>query len=653
MKALSLNLRMALVINGVTVLVLSLLIGLEARRSLSYARTEASGKAEETALRYARDVQAQFDEVAHTVRVVAQTFEGMKSAWVDDRSLLNGTLSQLLKANPSLLTIWSCWEPDAFDGKDKQFANKSGYDGTGRFIPLWYRGESDVALDKFTAYAATGNANYYVPVRDSGLEMIFEPAKQSFGHREYDAAVVAAPVRYNGEIVAVVGAHVDMAGIAKAVAGIHPYEEGFAGLAAASGRIVAHAQPAQVGRQLDPEIFSAVKAVTAAGHGYTREGYSKVVGTNALEVHVPIRIDQTKDLWVLSVYIPTERVLAAAYHAVYISCALGLVALLFLNGVIHWFARSITRPLCRLAADIEKVTHGIVGTSDQLTISSKTLADGAGAQASSLEEASASLEEMASMTKQNASSATKVNELARQTREAADASMHDAQEMGTAIAAIKGSSDDIAKIIKTIDEIAFQTNILALNAAVEAARAGESGAGFAVVAEEVRNLAQRSAAAAKETEGKIRDAIAKTAQGVAVSGRVVESLSNITGKARQVNELSAEVAQASKEQTEGIGQLNSAVGQMDRVTQSNAAGAEETSSSAQDLHCRAGIMKQSSDALLALVEGTRRSRANGASGKQELPLRRAAPGNSHSARPPGGGRILREQAAPQPNGSLH
>jgi methyl-accepting chemotaxis protein len=567
----------------------------------------------------------------------------MKSAWVDDRSLLNGTLSQLLKSNPSLLTIWSCWEPDAFDGKDKQFANKSGHDGTGRFIPLWYRGEADMVLDKFTAYAAPGEANYYLPVRETGIEAIFEPAKQKIGAREYDAAVVAVPVRYNGEIVAVVGAHLDMAAIARAVAGIHPYETGYAGLASASGRVVAHADRAQVGLQLDPELLRAVQAGASNGHSYTRTGYSAALRTDMLEVHVPIRIGQTKATWVLSVYIPMDRVLAAARRAMVVSCILGLVALLILNGVVYWLSRSITKPLCRLADDIEMATDGIVGTSDQLTASSRTLAEGASAQAASLEEASASLEEMAGTAKSNANSANKVNELARQTRAAADISMRDAQEMGSAIAAIKRSSDEIAKIIKTIDEIAFQTNILALNAAVEAARAGEAGAGFAVVAEEVRNLAQRAAAAAKETEGKIRDAIANTAQGVAVSEKVVESLSNIAGKARQVNELSAEVAQASSGQTEGIGQLNSAVGQMDRVTQGNVAGAEETSSAAEELHRKAAFMKQCSDALMAVVEGGRRLKAAGAASARKPALQRAASDGGNFVRQNG-----RQHFAPEP-----
>jgi methyl-accepting chemotaxis protein len=177
------------------------------------------------------------------------------------------------------------------------------------------------------------------------------------------------------------------------------------------------------------------------------------------------------------------------------------------------------------------------------------------------------------------------------------------QTMSAAMEAIKVSSDDIAKIIKTIDEIAFQTNILALNAAVEAARAGEAGMGFAVVADEVRTLAQRCAQAAKETAGKIEGAIARTGQGVEISGKVEAVLNDIVTKVRQVDELVTEVAGASREQTDGITQINSAVGQMDKVTQSNAASAEETAAAALELNGQAEIMKQSVAELLALVGG--------------------------------------------------
>ena len=214
---------------------------------------------------------------------------------------------------------------------------------------------------------------------------------------------------------------------------------------------------------------------------------------------------------------------------------------------------------------------------------------------------------MASMTKRNAENAQKANELAKQARSAADKGTADMQTMNAAMAAIKASSDDIAKIIKTIDEIAFQTNILALNAAVEAARAGEAGMGFAVVADEVRSLAQRSAQAAKETAAKIEGAITKTAQGVGVSNQVSETLNEIATKAREVDELVAEVASASREQTQGIAQVNTAVGQMDKVTQSNAANAEESAAAAEELNAQAALMKESVAELLQLVGGSKQN----------------------------------------------
>jgi methyl-accepting chemotaxis protein len=233
----------------------------------------------------------------------------------------------------------------------------------------------------------------------------------------------------------------------------------------------------------------------------------------------------------------------------------------------------------------------------------QTLAQGSGEQAASIEETGASLEEMASMTKSNAENAQKANDLAREARHAADKGAEDMQAMKQAMEAIKISSDDIAKIIKTIDEIAFQTNILALNAAVEAARAGEAGMGFAVVADEVRNLAQRSAQAAKETAAKIEGAISKTAQGVEISAKVALALNEIVTKARQVDELASEVASASRQQTQGITQINTAVGQMDKVTQSNAASAEESAAAAEELNSQAVVMREAVSKLTRLVGG--------------------------------------------------
>jgi len=265
--------------------------------------------------------------------------------------------------------------------------------------------------------------------------------------------------------------------------------------------------------------------------------------------------------------------------------------------------RSIANVLQRLVTELNTGAEQNTAAAGQVSASSQSLAEGSSEQAASLEETSASLEEMSSMTKRNAENAHKANDLAKQARSAADKGSADMHAMTSAMEAIKVSSDDIAKIIKTIDEIAFQTNILALNAAVEAARAGEAGMGFAVVADEVRNLAQRSAQAAKETAAKIEGAITNTGQGVEISSKVVEALKDIVDKVRQVDELVSEVAGASSEQTQGITQINTAVGQMDKVTQSNAANAEESAAAAEELNAQAVTMKQSVNELLRLVGG--------------------------------------------------
>jgi len=252
-------------------------------------------------------------------------------------------------------------------------------------------------------------------------------------------------------------------------------------------------------------------------------------------------------------------------------------------GLVQWLSLRINRSLGEISGTLSEVADDVSVKATGFTTTSGQLADGASKQAASIEETSASLEEITSMTRRNAEAADNAKQIAGKTRAAVDNGATGMQRMTAAMDGIKTSSAEIAKIIKTIDEIAFQTNILALNAAVEAARAGEAGAGFAVVAEEVRALAQRSATAARETAAKIEVALQKSNEGAATSTEVATMLAEIVGQVRTMDTLVVEIAKASVEQSQGLDQITKAMTEMDRVTQANAATAEESASVAHEL----------------------------------------------------------------------
>jgi len=265
----------------------------------------------------------------------------------------------------------------------------------------------------------------------------------------------------------------------------------------------------------------------------------------------------------------------------------------------------MTIPLRRDASALSQHADEVALAASAVATASDSVAQDSSEQAASVEEISASLEEISSVTRQNAAYAGEANQLAHKAHAAAEQGVVDIREMSVAMQTIKDSGADITKVIQTIHDIAFQTNILALNAAVEAARAGDAGMGFAVVAEEVRNLAQRSGQAARESAARIEEAISKTGRGVELSGKVVRALEDIVAKVNQVNKLVSQVASASHEQTQGVAQINTAVSQMDKITQGNAAAAEESASAAAELTAQAESMKVSVGSLLQLVDAAR------------------------------------------------
>jgi len=262
-----------------------------------------------------------------------------------------------------------------------------------------------------------------------------------------------------------------------------------------------------------------------------------------------------------------------------------------------WVMRDATMDLRRVGAEMLEGARQVATAATQVASASQSLAQGTSEQAATLEETSSSATEITAVTRKNADNTRAVAGVMLETARLVDGANHNLEEMIQSMKQIHGSSEKISKIIRVIDEIAFQTNILALNAAVEAARAGEAGMGFAVVADEVRNLAQRSAQAAKDTASLIEESIGKSNEGGRKLDSVTKSIEQITASANQVKTLVDEVDMGSQEQARGIEQISMAVAQMEKVTQRNAANAEESAAASEELAAQARSLQDTVERL--------------------------------------------------------
>jgi methyl-accepting chemotaxis protein len=327
-----------------------------------------------------------------------------------------------------------------------------------------------------------------------------------------------------------------------------------------------------------------------------------------------------------------------------------LVGVLLVACGLLFIIRLATRPLHRVINGLNKASQMVKAASGEAAQSSQSLAEGSCQQAAAIQQTSSSLAVMTTMTRQNADHATSAQTLMGEM----DRLMADAQksmeQLNGSMGDISLASADIAKIVKTIDEIAFQTNLLALNAAVEAARAGVAGAGFAVVADEVRALALRAAAAAQSTSDLIQTTVGKVKDGTDVVGATGNAFSQVAVRAGKVKDLVGEIAAASIEQAQGVEQINQAVNGLNSVTQQVAAHAEQSAGSSQELNVQSEQMKGLVLDLETLVGGRGANGHPERKGNRALMDRGAAPALTTCAPKPLGRKLLPPAAAPAPKG---
>ena len=617
--------RMIVYINVVAFLLLGINVPLVNFAVENLARNDSIHYGREAAYHYGAEVSTLFENAFSTAGALAVMLEGFKeSGHTPDRDDLDAILKKTLKKNKHLVGVWTCWEADALDSNDQNYAKKPGHDVGGRYIPYCYRDSSGtITLAPLAGYAEDGVGDYYLVARQSEKEYVTDPYQRTVGDKDMTVTSFVVPIKQDEKFLGAVGVDLPITAIQDIIADKCIMKTGTVGIIANNGTFAAHVDRSKIGQDIAMSgIRTNAKDAIRKGKESQQEALDD--DNTVTRIIAPIKAGSSKNFWGVVVNIPEQEILQKTFAITTPNSLVSFVCVFILFGIVLLVARSITKPLNTIVEGLAQGAKLVSSTAGELSLASQQMAEGSSEQAASLEETSASLEQLSSMTKNNAKTARQVDAMARDQLAWAQKGREAMQRMTETMSLIKGSSDETAKVVKTIDDIAFQTNLLALNAAIEAARAGEAGKGFAVVADEVRNLARQSAEAAHDTSSRIIESQKNAEQGVEVSSEVERILNEIVSSVGDEAQLISEVSAGNDEQSRGIEHVNVAVSQMDKITQSNAAGAEETASSCEELNALATELDGMVNAMVIMLKGIKNTKTEPLPQKSDSRNRQAA-----------------------------
>jgi methyl-accepting chemotaxis protein len=635
-------------------------------RFVSQASSRATTQAAEALLKEKATsvgylLETELKSALDSARILSQFLSAAKDPELKlaiDRDRANGILKSLLKNDPEFFAVYTAWEPDAFDGLDFLFAGSAGHDDSGRYMPYWTREPGvGIVVQPFSTAGGSGagttSADVYAAVKERGSDMIIDPHPPLDGDGGVWLTSLVSPIIAGDRFYGIAGIDITLDGLQAMVESVN------AELYSGSGHIslishdgivaAASAGIENVGTSVEEGAKAAVGEASAATAEMGKARFLSL--ENRLEVVVPVAIGETTRPWAVQVEVPKSVVLAdhrrlaeslqtksSRNFFLQFAVALGVMGV---GLCVVWFASGrIAGPIKRMTKGLTGNYHQFFGTSGQLAVSSQNLAEMSNRQAASLEETSATMEELESMARRNAESARETDGLMKKANDLVSETRQVMNRLSRSMDEVSVASHETSKIVKTIDEIAFQTNLLALNAAVEAARAGEAGAGFAVVAEEVRNLAMRAGESAKNTADLIQTILGKIKDGHDLMKENDEAFANVEAVVAQGMAFVAEIATSSGDQVQGIGEVNAVIVEMDQATQQNAANAQESASISHEMTRQSQIMASIIGQLESLVGGRSGQLENGdlstAEGMHRLQIEGPGPGAEMVATRPKG-----------------
>ena len=598
----------------------------------------------------------------------------------DIRSEVLAILSTVLLANDTLVGAWTVWEPDAFDGRDSEFANTPFHDETGRFVPYVFREGTGFGVEALSGYDDPVAGDFYMGARNSGRAHATDPYVYTVGGRNIHIFSLAIPILIDGRVVGAVGVDISLEDISRVMNAGSILDDGYLFALSPGGFVTTHPSSDVLMQHFGDTwmgVYSTqVEALLRDGGTFTLDAYSDVTDSYIAFLGRGVSIGDTGRYWLIGGVVPQTTVDAAPRTLLWTIISIGVALIIVVGVTIYLIIRSSLKKLPVLTAVAEDISVGGIvsdgldtgtaatkneitllerafvkmadgiraqsevmskiadgdysvtlasrsnndimnqsinkmldstnNTLNQISVSAaqvttgarqvaegaQSLAHGSTEQAESIDDVSRAIADIAKMTKENADTAERTSKLSGEIKDSAEKGSPQMDEMMVAVGEINEASKNISKIIKTIDDIAFQTNILALNAAVEAARAGQHGKGFAVVAEEVRNLASKSADAARDTGEMIQHSIEKAELGSRIAGETAASLNEIVTGIKESTQFIMEIAKASGEQAQGISKVNSDIDQVGRVVSQNSATAQESAASSEEISGQADMLLQ-------------------------------------------------------------